>query len=140
PDDHSLQQWREALPLQPDFSAFTGPFTATSSATWGNSTENFVTTVAAPSGLDSIPFEWTMTSSSDSLFPSMAVEEPNGSNMFSLPTDFFWGPAGLTDLPFDWTSFAPGVSVTVGTQAPSYTTVCPVMRKPLRQFHRRMIL
>jgi hypothetical protein len=30
-----------------------------------------------------------MTSRSDSLFPNMAVEEPNVSNMFSLPTDFF---------------------------------------------------
>lgn len=132
PGDHPLQHWRAASPLQPDFSAFIGPVTATSSTSWGNSNENFLTTVAAPSGLDSIPLEWTMTSRSDSSFPNMAFEEPNGSTMFSLPTDSFSGTAGLTDLPFDWTSFAPGGSVTVGSQAPSYTTVCPDHAETIR--------
>ncbi|KAF4154935.1 hypothetical protein CNMCM6069_008607 [Aspergillus lentulus] len=132
PGDHPLQHWTAASPLQPDFSAFIGPVTATSSTSWGNSNENFLTTVAAPSGLDSIPLEWTMTSRSDSSFPNMAFEEPNGSTMFSLPTDSFSGTAGLTDLPFDWTSFAPGGSVTVGSQAPSYTTVCPDHAETIR--------
>ncbi|KAI7970967.1 hypothetical protein EIK77_008801 [Talaromyces pinophilus] len=123
PGDLPLQHWRAAPPLQPEFSA--GPFTATSSTAFGKSTENSVTTAAVSSGLDSIPLEWTMTSSSDSLFHSMGVEELNGLNMSSLPTDFFLGPADLTDLPSYWSSFAPDVSVTVGRQAPSYAAVCP---------------
>ncbi|BDD64265.1 hypothetical protein MAP00_009101 [Monascus purpureus] len=116
PNDHPLQHWRAAS---------SRPFTGTSSTPVGNSNENLVTTVAAPSGLDSIPLEWTMTSSSDSLFPSVAVEELDGSNMFPLPIDFFLGPAGHIDPPSYWTSFAPHVSATDGIQGPSYATVCP---------------